>query len=397
MRIGVFQYEWPLQVHTLNLLENLVRRGHSVEFFFRSHDHGVSLVDTCGFFEDGRVILHDLSGHKGFFRRLAGRLSRSFARYTIPSPFESVSQVIPPSVVRGVLQRVAESKFDCFIGIEKKGLILSGCIGQLCHIPHLYYNLELYVEDHPELCSFRYMRSLEQLFHRLALATIVQDPQRAQVLHDSNGIEDATVAYLPVSVRAIAHTSRKAGNFLAPNGSKILLYFGLLHPFRMCSELACAASQLPSDCCLVFHGYGDEEYVRSLKASPNVIVSDRLVPETEIPDLIAGSRYGIVLYKSDCFNNRLTAFASEKVALFLRAGKPIIVSSSGNFDQLFCKYKCGICIESVSDLQFAVETIEADYETYSREALLAFADIYDFDKNFDHVADTLNAKFSLEF
>jgi glycosyltransferase involved in cell wall biosynthesis len=147
----------------------------------------------------------------------------------------------------------------------------------------------------------------------------------------------------------------------------------------------------------VMHGYIDSDDVRLLSdkdAFPGVVLSTALVPEEELQEIIASASVGVVFYGDEVANSRLTAFASEKLARYLQAGVPIIAFDMGNYRVLMDRFACGRLITAMEELPIAVDTIFADYERFSANALAAFNEIYSFDANFEKVARFISENFS---
>lgn len=66
----------------------------------------------------------------------------------------------------------------CMIGIEKQGLVLAALAALELQLPFIYHSLELYGDGHPAFSGnreFKEWRRMEMHYHRLAVATIIQD------------------------------------------------------------------------------------------------------------------------------------------------------------------------------------------------------------------------------
>ena len=264
---------------------------------------------------------------------------------------------------------MAGRSYCCLIGVEKLGLLWAGVIAQRVQAPLIYDSLELYTDEfqrveRPRSVAFRRLRLAERRSHRKAVATIVQDPERARVLLADNGVplSQATVFHVPVSVVGPVYsgTSRFLHNMLdLPTTQHIVLSFGQIHAERSALDLARAAQDFPDDWTLVMHGWGPAaimERVRALDTRGKVRLSLDLVSSDMIPALIASADVGLSLYASRTSNDRLTAFASEKMAFYMQCGVPFVAFDYPGYTDL-AHEGAGRVIPDVGRLRGAVETI----------------------------------------
>ncbi|EKD59316.1 MAG: Glycosyltransferase, partial [uncultured bacterium] len=255
-------------------------------------------------------------------------------------------------------------------------------------VPLLYYSLELYVEGHPAFdgkSEFVALREEERLWHAKAAATIVQDAARGAVLLKSNGLDASMdVIYLPVSVSGPAF--REGSRFLHDRLSldparKIILYFGSVSRNRGIDEVIRHACGIDSSFEVVLHGPVAQDITSEERRNERVIFSCGFVDDSEVPALIASAHIGLSFYRNNVVNDRLTAFSSEKMALYLQSGVPVIAYANESYELLMEHYRCGELIRDMSELPAAVERIEADYEGYRENALSAFERFYRCENN----------------
>jgi hypothetical protein len=214
---------------------------------------------------------------------------------------------------------------------------------------------------------------------------------RAKVLFESNDIEKQPVIMVPVSLRGNENHDKTRYfhiKFNLTGEKKIILYFGIINArYRLSREIADQAEALDSDQLLVFHGYGETQDIRALTgmAPGKVLVSTDLVPHDMITELISSVDIGLVLYSDDNYNNKLTAFSSEKTALFSRSGIPVIAFDNENYRVLMKSYRCGELINDINELPRAVVRILRDYDSYRKNAFLAYKEYYCFDRHFENI------------
>jgi len=410
-RICIFQADWPLQSQTANCAFVLARAGYEVDLFLDNVPQEYFDIQSSPEFQaHSHIHLHIFGGHERkihypFLMRFNNRFAtkcfafaaKLFRRARIALGLQS--SFIGYAAVRQSTACIEGRKFILLIGVEKKGLIWAGIMGDHFSIPYIYYSLELYTKDHPDAMINRQNRSIkseEAFYHQKAIATIIQDADRAHALFQDNGIAGGLAFYIPVSL--LGAPRREASSFFRdkynlPPTQKIILQFGLLYHRRFSSELIDVAEKLNANRTLILHGYSlSRTYQRFLekKKHSGIILSQNLVPLECIPEIIASADIGLVLYTADTQNDFLTAFASEKLALLLQHGKPIIAFDYPGYQRLIAQYECGVLIQSLSDLPQAVEKILSDWDHFSRNAMECFKMHYDYAKNAAPMIDWIN-------
>jgi glycosyltransferase involved in cell wall biosynthesis len=171
-----------------------------------------------------------------------------------------------------------------------------------------------------------------------------------------------------------------------------VLYLGLIEDTRHCLDLAYVARDHAEKFRVVYHGYGETKYLDRIRcaAGEAVTLSTELVPENLLPDLVASADIGLVFYKNDCANDLLTAFSSEKVALYCRAGVPFIAFDTVSYRELVERFQCCVLIKNIREFPQAVEVILNDYSAYSINAIKAFREYYQYETNMVQVIKQLS-------
>jgi len=292
--------------------------------------------------------------------------------------------------------------YRCLIGVEKSGLVWAAQVADRLRIPFLYYSLELYNDDYLRLglfnsFSFKHSRWAERKYHRKATATIVQDVDRARVLLESNGLSmtGAPIAYLPVSLLGKPYTRRSS--FLQetlgiPRERKIILYFGHISERRYALDVARVAQEAPEDWVFVMHGFCPPDTIDKIErinVNKRVVLSLKPVPPDRIREVISSADIGLAMYSPLTANERLTAFSSEKMALYMQCGVPFIAFDYPGYRRLAEEERCGVVVKNMSELPRAVSTILAGHEGFRQAAYGAFAKYYDFAANFSGVSRTI--------
>ncbi len=399
-RIGVFEYDWSMYSFIKDFVIKLAEAGYAVDVFQKNPSVSLDFTNAEQLKLYSNVRYFNFSTTNTLGRRIV-RKARGLLRRLNLGSFQNLNDIIEREILSRSEQIVHESKYQCFIGIEKKGLIWAGALSQTYGCPLMYYSLELYLEDHPGLAAalatkeYSYLRKMEKKYHQLCGATIIQDRHRAEALLKYNQIGHTNLLYLPISARgdiverksSYLHQKYKVGE-----AKKLLLYYGLIQEERFSADLVGIAGCLKDDVTLVLHGYGDQAYLahlQSMAATDRVIFSLDLVEEEKILDVISSATIGLALYENTNSNDRLAAFSSVKVAYYLQCGVPIIAFDSESFRELMTAHRCGKLINSIDEIPQRVEEILGDLDSYREQAFMAFRQFYDFDRNF--------RKFLLEF
>ena len=417
--IGIFEARWSLQSHTVNAAVALAQAGYRVELFlhnttdfydidqlgpipnlqfhlFSELDKGLSSIWSrrSG---DEPALVQTFSRLLGLPKKLRAALASLYYQYLLWR--KSERKLLPLAVLQETRRLMHGRRYRCLIGVEKRGLVWAGRMANEFGIPYLYYSLELHTWDHPYIMASapaRYLKLAEEKYHRKSCATIVQDPRRAQVLLKDNGVPSTKLLYVPISLPGQPYQVRSSflqKRLQLQEDQTLILQFGMISEKRWSTELARLAQGFPPNWVLVFHGYGPEEELQKIRAIDmhhKVILSLERLPSAQIPELITSAHVGLVLYRAFPSNDYLTAFSSEKLALYLQCGLPVIAFKYPGYE-LLEQQGCGVLIETLQDLPRAVDQILASYDEFSANARRCFLEYYEFSKNFQEVIDYIDS------
>jgi len=395
-RIAIFQYEWPLQSHSKDIVEKLSENGYEVDFFyFDASKHNFIKISEK---RNLRIHLCEkipfiLYQHPFFLFNIFFKVLNKFrwvSRKRIEKLFsDSETGIIDTDVLIPTYRFIKRQKYKCYIGIEKKGLIWAGILSSHTKTDLLYYSLELYVDDHPMVPELEFsLREAEKKYHRISKATIIQDAFRAKILFQNNQIISAETILIPVSVRGLPyqnHNNYFQNKFGLQNKS-LVLYFGMINEGRFCTEYAKVSRSLPNDMAMVLHGFGESDYLDFLRsdfANEKLILSTDFIDDSKLLELVSSAKIGLSLYQNEFSNDRLTAFSSQKIALYCQCGIPFVAFRNESYEKLTSAFKCAELIDTIDELLPAINTIDQNYTAYSDSAFKAFNSFYNFDKNFE--------------
>jgi glycosyltransferase involved in cell wall biosynthesis len=301
-------------------------------------------------------------------------------------------------LVKTTIKIIDNGDYSACIGIEKKGLIWAAQIAQKLHVPYLYHSLELYTAEHPEVrksANARILKNVEKIYHKNAYATIIQDERRGEILLRDNGVKNERKLFVPISMLGPAYRKRSRyfqAKLCLPDDTSVILNFGLIWKERLCFEVTKIAQNFPNNWVLVFHGHeedGEIKKIRSIDRKNKVIISSQFVDESRIQEVVSSAHIALVLYKSNLQNDILTAFSSEKLALCLQCGLPIIAFNYPGYE-ILTEYKCGALIKKIEELIPAIQKIMNSYDEYRQNAFKCFEAKYEYSHNYHKVVETIN-------
>ena len=418
-RIGIFLANHPFQSHTLNAATLFARAGYEVDIFlYKTHNY----VDYSQPGSEKGVYLHDLTplgkrcppvfnreplacaDEKEIKTKKKVSLFRRFIRlarfiYVPWFKFRDGYPVIPFNLTRRALRILGKGNYRCVIGVEKRGLIWASRVAARLDVPYLYHSLELFTSDFQQVffknsLSFRHILSCEAQAHRGALATIIQDEDRARVLFAENGVilTKHNALYVPVGTMGAVvrdHSDFISSRFGIPSTHCVIQYFGEISRARFCDDLAKVAQQFPSNWVLVMHGqqippdFGNT--ILKLDVKHKVVLSLDPVDDACLAKVVSAADIGLAFYSPRTLNEQLTAFSSEKVALYAQCGVPCVAFDYPGFRKLATEEGCGIVIKDLDELPAAIKTIMANYNSYRENAFRAFDKYYRYDVQFAKV------------
>jgi glycosyltransferase involved in cell wall biosynthesis len=427
-RVALFHSNWVVNSQTANAIVMLAEAGYAVDLFISNGPGFHEYINCDDLRQRTNVEIYRLwtakqttqkspnvpatprRRFKGFLRtqfpRAYSFLKQAYYSYSLRR--DLAEQLLLPGQVEQALKLMAGKRYRCLIGVEKGGLIWAGLIAYRLGIPLVYFNLELYIDqgdywraimprdaDH---LAFRCLLQGERLHHRRAAATIIQDPDRARVLFHHNGLDMSRAAIFYVPVSTLGEPYKQRSSYLhdalaIPREQKIILYFGNIWKRRYALELATVAQRFPDDWTLVMHGEGEDSTLRAITEidrRQKVLLSQALISAERIQELIASADVGLLFYSGETDNERLTAFASEKMALYMQCGIPFVGFDYPGFRRLTKEEQCGMVIEDLGQLPEAIGAILPQPDTFRRGAHRAFEKYYCFATNFAQVVEAID-------
>lgn len=246
----------------------------------------------------------------------------------------------------------------------------------------LHYSLEIFTIHDPEIsktsCLYGLINSEKTLLQKVA-GLIIQDESRANIIFPKAvRRQNQEIIYMPVSIPGRVATKKSSylhQKLQIPTDKVIVLYFGAWIKERKINELVSVFSDLDSArFTLVLHG--DDAFKKISGLHANVRISRELLPFNEIDEMVASAKIGIAFYDNGWPNTRLTAFSSEKIARYTKAGVPFLAIANDSYIKLQKEFFCCQLITNFSDIPGKLQLITADYERYSNECFKAYEKYY---------------------
>lgn len=417
-RIAIFQAHWRLHSSVVFSAQILSARGYDVKIFLYRIDESLPIAAMEGLtnvsvysFEPRTSTLstqvkRDILFQKSILciqkkiinalipiQRLARYLKQISLLYTAPEV-----GLIPSTIRKQTLSILGQDHYAMLIGVEKGGLAWAGSIAKEHDVPLIYSSLELYTRDHWFCQSIwnKRLKATEEKYHRLSVATIVQDKARGDILYRDNQVKaNVKAIYFPVS--RMGDARYQASDWLQThlgivNGELIILAHGMISIGRLSLAIAEEAQSFEPNWKLVLHGWGSEtviDSIRLLDSKQQVRLSLELVDISKEQEIVSSAHIGLVLYGNECINDRLTGFSSEKLSLYLQCGVPVIAFDYPTYEHIRTE-GCGVLVKSISEIKGAIETIVSDYDSYRANAFSVFNKYYRFETNFEKVLEVID-------
>lgn len=143
---------------------------------------------------------------------------------------------------------------------------------------------------------------------------------------------------------------------------------------------------------LVLHGWGTSATIKEVKAldrREKVKMSIEMVPSGRLQEVVASADIGLAFYSPTINNDRMTAFSSEKMALYAQCGVPFIAFDYPGYRRLANEDQFGLVIDSIEDMPDVINRILTSHEEFRQNAYQAFDKYYNFASNFFRVIESI--------
>jgi glycosyltransferase involved in cell wall biosynthesis len=248
---------------------------------------------------------------------------------------------------------------------------------------YVYYNLEILDDQYLpasgkmlDRIKFEIFRKMERTYLALCSCMVIQDEIRME-LAKKYGLSHANTFLIPNSY-----------NYLSSNNSEInenntcsVLYSGSLEEWSVKSLIEHAAKfeQLS----LTLSGWSRDgfinKYISGAGVLSNIKINSIKYTFTDYIEVVKKHDIGLVWYSGKTDNIRYIGRSSGKYFMYLSCGKPVIVQNLPGIADDVNKYKLGVVIESLDELNEAVDHIKQNYAFYSGNIAKHYPAIYAYD------------------
>jgi hypothetical protein len=282
------------------------------------------------------------------------------------------------------------------IGVDCRGT-LAARFRQLAHgEPYVFLSLEL-PAARPDCALTRLAHHVELDAFRHAEAVVIQDEDRSGVLTRYFAQAPQKQFLLPNSppdigppAKALPEENFFRQKFGLPRDRYpcLVAQIGMASYDVYAKELAAATKGVP-EFAFIFHERShrseDEPEISTIRSlnPDNLFLSLEPIAYERLAELYSAVDIGIVYYRPYHENNAQIAFASGKLAFYLRHGVPVVINNLPSLVRLNEKYRFGCVISQPGDsseLSAALKTIAASYDEYSRNARQCFLEEFEFSR-----------------
>jgi hypothetical protein len=309
-------------------------------------------------------------------RLLVRYLRRAMMTWTLRRPY-------PFRLEHAIFSRLAAKKYAVFIGSDPHGIALADHMNQRTRRPLVYLSFEILCQEAILWDEEKEMKRLElPACQRVSLA-LIQDEERAELLHRETSIPRDKMALVPVApppleVKKSDYLRKKLG--IGPE-MRIVLNCGNLWAWNSREMLDEMVSYWPENYCLVIHlpSVPDHRLKCFLRRLANnnkkILISAEPLPRLELPQLVASADFGLAPYIptpewwQTGENQYHIGFGSSKVAIYSACGLPILARSLPVFEREFATYRCGKIYRRLAETGDLLVAMDQDYEFHRAESL----------------------------
>jgi hypothetical protein len=312
-----------------------------------------------------------------------------------PVPFfarESVRLIPIEMTVRGTADLIRaltmhRPKYRWIVSVPQWGLHVAGIASRLAGIPMGCISDELRSEAEARTEEQRRWKRRERRAHGRCRWTIALTQARADFIREENRLGPEHRFFIVPNAspgpaeRLRSRYYQDALNL--PDGARVLLHAGSLW-WETANALIDSAREWSDAWFVVFQGRLAAQ-ANGWRDSSHVRLSREVLPAALLDYATSSASIGLALYDTSRANNRLMGAASGKVSLYMKNRLPVIATRGSDLEWLE-REGCGVCIESVQDVQGAADRIWREYDRFAERAARVYAEQLDFTRCFGPVA-----------
>ncbi|MDA9962494.1 hypothetical protein N9D63_06375 [Opitutales bacterium] len=169
----------------------------------------------------------------------------------------------------------------------------------------------------------------------------------------------------------------------------VILHAGWIHDAMCVDQLAKSSAKWKNKYRLVLHEREfrriDDPFIQYvIKLSHDKVhLSLKPVSFDRIDEIFSSAQIGIIAYDKRYGPGRENAHkASGKLGHFLKCGVPVVALNLPGYAEMFDQYKCGMVFEDFNEIEHCIDSILANYDSFSQEAIRCFNEEFEFKKYF---------------
>lgn len=300
------------------------------------------------------------------------------------------------------ISKAKKNNPEIIIAVDESGLIAGLLASLICRKPKpkiIFWSLETgLVIGKSSLLLTRIHELLFALSCRFADVIVTQEKSRLDDLekkinHKFSRVPKFFIPHSPLG-RSKDKNRKNGGDFFhklfaLSKIDKVILHAGWIHDGMCVDKIALSSQTWKSEFRLVLHEREkrspQEDFIRHVsKLSGNkALLSLNPVTFDRIDEVISSAHIGLIAYDSKYGAGRVNIRKSSgKLGQYLKCGVPVIALKLPGYEEMFTQYKCGLVFESFDQIEDCIDTIMADYQSFSEEAFRCFSEEFDFKKFF---------------
>ena len=221
----------------------------------------------------------------------------------------------------------------------------------------------------------RYINGLAKKYLSNSSKIIIQDNNRLKLLLDSIGITcnlGIKIFLLPVCLPGSVEAQSDINNI------PVVMQSGTIHASRYSDLLVEHYSKNQDSYSLILRGFIDKRIDKLILRQKNKPINfGGIVDPEKTAGYIRLTDIGFVGYEAFCLNSKYFAMASGQMVDYLRMAKPVVVMGDHDLRDFVETNIIGKHINSISELNRAIDEIVDDYDFFSTMALRTFYKYFD--------------------
>lgn len=294
------------------------------------------------------------------------------------------------------LRQLRRGGYDSLFAVDAHMILATLISAKIFRCKAKYISLEIYVKQDINNIYHRFYYCQQRFLLRYFDEILIMDEERKDLLLRNSKIYQHKTRFALLPNAPLGAPKKLRTTFLhdrlgIANYKKLLLCPGEIASINSSFELSKLSKVLPADYVIVLHSRrkkNPKTLVLEFPENANFHLSLEPVESSELELLYSSAHIGLVIYTVASTgiggeNVRCIGKSSGKLAHFLQAGIPVIMSSQSYFQRISGKYRCGVCITDLNELPFAIKNIEDSYEAYVKGCLDCFQREMNFANAFD--------------